>query len=218
MYNYNWKWIHYYNGLFLISTHNAHHFTTKNLISSIFLTIQSSAKIKIILWPTIFWDVSSSSWQALPVQTFVAEPFHNSCHPFVSLEDRGIHTENVQDKTGLELVIHLYSLDRRNIIANHNRLRPCLIVYLLLFLCTLVVRSTWALSWLKHGVTSTAKYLWAAQKIQNSWTFPKPFLNLSETIHEPFWDHPWTFPEPFQNHPWTLPKPALNLPWHFWNF
>ena len=50
----------------------------------------------------------------------MAEPFHNSCHHFVLLEDREIHTENVQDKIVLEWVIRLYSLDRRNITADHE--------------------------------------------------------------------------------------------------
>ena len=41
----------------------------------------------------------------------MAEPFHNSCHPSVSLEDQEIHTENAQDKTGQELVNRLNSLE-----------------------------------------------------------------------------------------------------------
>ena len=41
----------------------------------------------------------------------MAEPFHNSCHPFVSLVDQETHTENAQDKTGQELVNRLNSLE-----------------------------------------------------------------------------------------------------------
>ena len=40
----------------------------------------------------------------------MAESFHNSCHPFVSLVDQETHTENAQDKTGQELVNRLNSL------------------------------------------------------------------------------------------------------------
>ena len=41
----------------------------------------------------------------------MAEAFHNSCHPSVSLVDQETHTENAQDKTGQELVNRLNSLE-----------------------------------------------------------------------------------------------------------
>ena len=41
----------------------------------------------------------------------MAEAFHNSCHPSVSLVDQETHTENSQDKTGQELVNRLNSLE-----------------------------------------------------------------------------------------------------------
>ena len=41
----------------------------------------------------------------------MAEPFHNSCHPSVSLVDQETHTKNSQDKTGQELVNRLNNLE-----------------------------------------------------------------------------------------------------------
>ena len=74
----------------------------------------------------------------------MAEPFHNSCHSSVSLEDQEIHTENAQDKTGQELVNRLnsledtfkldYSVDETKSSFNSY--------YLRLFLYKLVVRNT----------------------------------------------------------------------------
>ena len=71
----------------------------------------------------------------------MAEPFHNSCHSSVSLEDQEIHTENAQDKTGQELVNRLNSLeDTFKLDYSMNETSSCL--YLLLFLCKLVVGNT----------------------------------------------------------------------------
>ena len=74
----------------------------------------------------------------------MAEPFHNSCHPSVSLEDQEIHTENAQDKIGQELVNRLNSLeDTFKLDCSVDETRSSFnSFYLRLFLYKLVVRNT----------------------------------------------------------------------------